>query len=89
MNCTYTDLDDRNYQRRTDGQISVESRMNDKGEIELSLSDKRGSFVVLKLNSKEAAAVSAAAIAGGANCTSTILVGEPQKDWRGRETTSL
>jgi len=75
MEYTFTDLDKRTYQRNATEPITVESKITADRYIELSLADAKGIFFVLKINDREAAAISSAVVAGRAKCTSRILVG--------------
>ena len=74
MEYIFTDSDKRTYTRKSSSAVNIESSVLPNGHIEISLSDSRSTFIVLKLNNKEAAAISCAANAGISKCNSRILV---------------
>lgn len=74
MEYIFTDSDKRTYTRSSSSAITIESSILSDGHIEISLSDSRSTFIVLRLNNREAAAISCAANAGLSKCNSSIIV---------------
>ena len=74
MEYTFTHSDNRKYRRKAAEPIVVESKISTDGHIELSFIDNGYTFIVLKVNDREAAAISIAADAGRANCNCQVTV---------------
>ena len=54
---TFTDLDERSYERKTKGEIRIEAEQISKEEIKISLTESGKSFIDLILSRKEAVGI--------------------------------
>jgi len=74
MKYTFTDWDDRSYERETKGEIRIEAGQVSGEEVKISLKDSGKSFLGLIISRKEATAIISALNAANYEFKCTITI---------------
>jgi len=74
MKYTFTDLDERSYERKTKGEIRIEAEQISKEKIKISLTESGKSFIDLILSRKEAVGIINALSVASSECKCIISI---------------
>lgn len=74
MEYLFTDSDKRTYRRETSDHIVIEAQKLNNNNIELSLTDTKGKYLMLMISDSEADAICSAIMAAKGKCNCKITI---------------